>query len=299
MELTQLFQFKVLAESKTMTEAAERLHISQPALSSSLKRLETELGVQLFERRKNKLFLNEAGKKAFVHACAVLERAEKMKSAFCRNDEKSNSLFLGFCDAGPMRFSVPLLQKAWPELNILSEIPPDDTHISGDLLSRKYDAVVSLEQLKHPDVISIPFAKEELMLSVPDDDPLALETAVCLRHHQDREIIAYRIYGAYERKIQPFLDWLETLPSVTVYTDYFVFRQMLEHKKVLTFTTRLVHLYRYDGGSRVIIPLTDQSVSAVYWLSYLKTNKKQVKPVLQWRRENIQTLLGTEAENYK
>lgn len=64
MELTQLFQFKVLAESKTMTEAAERLHISQPALSSSLKRLETELGVQLFERRKNKLFLNEAGEKS-------------------------------------------------------------------------------------------------------------------------------------------------------------------------------------------------------------------------------------------
>ena len=45
MELTQLFQFKVIAESKTMTEAAERLHISQPALSSSLKKLETELGV--------------------------------------------------------------------------------------------------------------------------------------------------------------------------------------------------------------------------------------------------------------
>ena len=39
MELNQLWQFKILAESKTMTEAAERLHISQPALSFSLNKL--------------------------------------------------------------------------------------------------------------------------------------------------------------------------------------------------------------------------------------------------------------------
>lgn len=61
MELTQLLQFKTIAESKTMREAAERLHISQPALSSSLKNLETELGVRLFERQKNHLILNQPG----------------------------------------------------------------------------------------------------------------------------------------------------------------------------------------------------------------------------------------------
>ena len=298
MELTQLFQFKVIAESKTMTEAAERLHISQPALSSSLKKLETELGVQLFERRKNKLFLNKAGETALTYACAVLKQAEEMKNAF-RQYSRKDSLALGFCDAGPMRLSVPLLQKAYPELNISSEIPADDSHISSGLLSRKYDAVILLEQLKHPDIVSIPFAKEELMLSVPSGDPLAAETEICLHRHKNREIAVYRIYGAYERKIQPFLNWLEKLPCVTVYTDYFVFRQMLEHKDVLTFTTRLVHTYRNDGGGRVIIPLKDKGISAVYWLSYLKANKKQIAPVLQWRRKNMQMLLGTQDPDYK
>ena len=52
MELTQLLQFKTIAECKTMTLAAEHLHISQPALSMSLKKLEEELGTPLFERKK-------------------------------------------------------------------------------------------------------------------------------------------------------------------------------------------------------------------------------------------------------
>ena len=52
MELTQLLQFKTIAECKTMTQAAKKLHISQPALSTGLKKLEEELGVQLFERKK-------------------------------------------------------------------------------------------------------------------------------------------------------------------------------------------------------------------------------------------------------
>lgn len=82
MELDQLWQFKILAESKTMTEAAERLHISQPALSFSLKKLEEELGVQLFEHRKNRIILNPAGKLALEHADAILDRAEEMKNAF-------------------------------------------------------------------------------------------------------------------------------------------------------------------------------------------------------------------------
>lgn len=293
MELTQLLQFKTIAECKTMTEAAERLHISQPALSSGLKKLEEELGVQLFERKKNKISLNKAGETAFTYACAILGQAEEMKNAFRQYAKENNILSLGYCDPGPMRFSVPLLQKAYPDINISAEILADNANALNDLLARKYDAVISLKKLEHQDIISVPFAKEELMLSVQKDDILADKTSICLKNHTDREIAVYRIYGAYEQEIKQFLDWLKTVPNVTTYTDYFVFRQMLEHKKVLTFTTRLVQLYRNDGD-RVVIPLEDKGISATYWISYYRTNKKRLSPITSWLQDNMLMLLGSE-----
>lgn len=293
MELTQLLQFKTIAESKTMREAAERLHISQPALSSSLKNLETELGVRLFERQKNHLILNQAGQLALTHACAVIGRAEEMKNAFRIYAQNNKTISLGFCDPGPMRFSVPLLQKTYPELELTSEIMADGADALNNLLSKKYDAVITLKKLEHQNIVSIPFAKEELMLSVAKDDPLADKPAVCLHHYTERKIAAYRIYGAYEREIHKFLDWLETLPSVTVYTDYFVFRQMLEHKKVLSFTTRLVQQYRNDG-ERIAVPLEDEGISALYWFSFSQTDQKRLGGIIRWLQDNALMLLGTD-----
>lgn len=293
MELTQLLQFKTIAECKTMTEAAERLHISQPALSAGLKKLEEELGIRLFERQKNKITLNKAGETAFTYACAILGQAEEMKNAFRQYAKENNVLLLGYCDPGPMRLSVPLLQKAFPETDFSSEIMANGNNAVNDLLSKKYDAVITLEKLEHQDIISVPFAKEELMLSVQKDDGLAAQSRICLKNHTDRDIAVYRIYGAFESKVSKFLEWLENSSNVTVYTDYFVFRQMLEHKKVLTFTTRLVQLYRNDGD-RAVIPLDDDGISATYWISYRRADKKRLAPITRWQQENMLMLLGSE-----
>ena len=124
---------------------------------------------------------------------------------------------------------------------------------------------------------------------VPFDDPLAGGTGATLQDCDGRDIAVYRIYGAFEQEIASFLERLEKSRNVTVYTDYFIFRQMLKHKNVLTFTTLLVQLYRNDGR-RVIIPLEEKGVSATYHLCFLRTNKKRLEPVTAWIRENAAIL---------
>ena len=59
MELLQLRYFKMLAEEPHMTRVAEKLHISQSSLSKTIKLLEDELGVKLFDRQGKSLRLNE------------------------------------------------------------------------------------------------------------------------------------------------------------------------------------------------------------------------------------------------
>ena len=75
MELYQLRGFVAVAELEHLTRAAERLHLSQPALSAQIKALEDELGVQLFERNPAGMTLTAAGKHLLPDAARVLEDA--------------------------------------------------------------------------------------------------------------------------------------------------------------------------------------------------------------------------------
>ena len=60
-ELCLLEQLAAFSRRGTLSGAAKELHISQPALSQSMKKLEEGLGIALFERTKNRLVLNENG----------------------------------------------------------------------------------------------------------------------------------------------------------------------------------------------------------------------------------------------
>lgn len=107
MDLTQLHQFITVAECQNVSQAAHKLFITQPALSRSISRLETELEVQLFDRKSNALLLNENGKVFLQHVSAGLDSinagiyAVRQKNA-SRRVLVSNYIFLddfaSFCD---------------------------------------------------------------------------------------------------------------------------------------------------------------------------------------------------------
>ena len=77
MDLRQLHYFVVVAEELNITRAAERLNMSQPPLSSQLKSLEDELGVQLFIRGKRHLTITDAGTHLFYRARQILELSDQ------------------------------------------------------------------------------------------------------------------------------------------------------------------------------------------------------------------------------
>jgi DNA-binding transcriptional LysR family regulator len=80
MELYQLRSFAAVAESGHLTRAADRLHISQPALSAQIKALEDELGVPLFERLPSGMELTPAGRSLLPEAQKVVAAAQVLRS---------------------------------------------------------------------------------------------------------------------------------------------------------------------------------------------------------------------------
>ena len=81
MELRHLRYFVMAAAERSISRAAARLNISQPAVSRQIRDLEDELGVTLFDRNSNGLSLTEAGTGALPHAQELLRRAGDLKLA--------------------------------------------------------------------------------------------------------------------------------------------------------------------------------------------------------------------------
>ena len=80
MELYQLRTLAAIAEAGQLTRAAEKLHLSQPALSAQLKALEEELELQLFERTPAGMILTAAGKRVLASAGNVLSAAQALQN---------------------------------------------------------------------------------------------------------------------------------------------------------------------------------------------------------------------------
>lgn len=80
MELYQLRSFAAVAELGNLTRAAEKLHVSQPALSAQIKALEDELGLALFERTSSGMVLGAAGKRLLAEAEKVLAAVQVLKN---------------------------------------------------------------------------------------------------------------------------------------------------------------------------------------------------------------------------
>src|ERR1041384_2842110 len=94
--LRQLQYALALAQELSFRKAAERCHVSQPALSSQLAELEQALGVRLFERDKKRVLLTSAGRELLTRASRVVFEADALLESSRRSsDPLAGSLRLG------------------------------------------------------------------------------------------------------------------------------------------------------------------------------------------------------------
>lgn len=88
MDLQYLNAFNQVAIEESFTRAAEKLHISQPAVSIQIKKLEEGLGVTLFDRLNNKIYLNNNGKILFEATRKIFDIAEKAEKEITNSKDK-------------------------------------------------------------------------------------------------------------------------------------------------------------------------------------------------------------------
>ena len=120
MELRHLRYFVAVAEELNFTHAASRLRVAQPALSSQIKDLESELHVTLFQRGHGGVQLTPAGKAFYRQARAILAQTnEAANAARSAAGAFSGSLSLGFLSGIHLNYLAPVIRafrKAYPQV---------------------------------------------------------------------------------------------------------------------------------------------------------------------------------------
>ena len=179
-EIYQLEQLLAFAECGTLSGAAERLHLSQPALSRSMQRLEAELQVPLFDRQKNKIAFNENGRMAAEYARQVLDKCQDMISRVQAFDRSQRTILIGSCAPMPLWEIPPALSDLYPDRTISSEMRENDLLLQG-LRDDVYQLIILPYPVEEPGISCVKYGEEHLYFSLPPAHPLSGSKGLYMR----------------------------------------------------------------------------------------------------------------------
>ncbi len=192
MNLRDLKYLIALADHKHFGRAATACFVSQPTLSTQIKKLEDELGVSLVERAPRKVMLTPAGRDAAERARRIVAEVEQMKEGARRSqDPEAGTVRLGiFPTLGPylLPHVIPSIRERFPQLELLLVEEKSDVLLSR-LHEGKLDAAL-LALPVHDDQLHSEFLFEEpFVLAVPEDHPLARRDSLSLDELSEQKLL--------------------------------------------------------------------------------------------------------------
>lgn len=203
MDLRELEYFVTVSELKNFTTAAKRLHISQPAISKSIHKLEEELGFQLLDRTQKKVLLTEEGLVFFDLAQDILARTLAAQHTMAEYKNLTRGTFLIAVPPLLGAYVFPSLfasfKKMYPSLKMC--VIEDGSSTAIDLVERDevHVALVILPK-DLAGLASHLITSQEIVACLPADHPLSSQPSLNFEQFKDEPIILYN-EGFVLRKI--------------------------------------------------------------------------------------------------
>lgn len=204
MNIQQLRVFAVAAQCRTLTEVAEELQVKQPTVSFHLKKLETDLGVELFYKQPRQLRLTEAGMAMLPYArriTTLVEEAEQLVQEYRTGGR--GTLKVGASYTPATYFLPPFLaefQGCYP--NVLPMLTVKKARTTMELLlDFEIDvAIVSLSDGPREGLHVIPLLADELCLVLSPLHPLAAKEQIGLADLRGEPFLVHE-YGSTSREL--------------------------------------------------------------------------------------------------
>ena len=168
MNLKQLESFVLIIESRSFSQAAQKLYLTQPTISSHISLLEKELNSQLLIRTTKDVYPTGDGKKLYTYAKQILRLQKSILEEFHVNGEEDNLLIIG-ASSIPEQYILPeILPKYIRKNKTEFKIEPGD---SGKVIDKIINKEVELglvgTKTENSYLIFEPFYKDKLVLITP------------------------------------------------------------------------------------------------------------------------------------
>ena len=199
MEFSQLRIFQAVAEEGSITRAAERLHRVPSNLSTRLKQLEEQMGVELFMRERQRLQLSPAGKVLLDYTARLFALRDEALSAV-QGGVPSGKFTLGTMYSTAAIHLPSLLanyHRTYPAVNLHVQSAPSGELLEG-LLTGNLDAALVDGPLELAGLDGVEFCEEQLVLISDLDHPPITRA----RDVQGREVFAFRQGCSYRARLE-------------------------------------------------------------------------------------------------
>ena len=297
MNLRAFHYLVTLADVRHFSKAAERCHVSQPTLSTQIRKLEEELDVQLVERSPRKVMLTEVGEEIVERGRAMLAEADAIKAIARRSrDPDSGTLRIGiFPTLAPyfLPHVVPEIRRRFPRLTLrLFEEKTEDVlsmlrqgRLDAGLLALPVDddQLTTRRLFDEPFVLAVPEAhrlgdkKTITLADLEDQELLLLEDGHCLREHA---LEVCQLSGAHE-KLDFHATSMETLRQMVAAGTGITLMPVMAVKPPVAHTENLVtRPFEQPGPQRTIALVWRKSSALGPFLEQLAGILAEIDPEL-------------------
>ena len=287
LEICQLQQLLSVAEYGTLSAAAEAIHLSQPSLSRSMKKIEEDLRVTLFDRQKNKITLNENGQLAVECARKVLDQLQQMESQVRSFDRSRRTILVGSCAPAPMWELAQAVSGLYPEMAVSSEMKDAQTLLEG-LRQGIYQFIILPFAQEAEDLYCFPFEKEQLYFSLPPAHPMASSKGLYFKDLDGESVLLFSRIGFWRDVCREKMPMTRAL----VQHEQEDFQELVQASALPCFVSNLT--MRWDGRpeNRIVIPILDPEGTALYHFICRKEERKRWAALIR----RIRAADGTEPD---
>lgn len=297
-DLRLLEQLVAFNDHGTLSNAAAKLLISQPALTRSMQRLEEELGVQLFKRTKNKMSLTEAGYYTVSQARQLLKQSLTFEENIHHFVSRQTILYVGASAPGPLYEVQSRLKFLLEQERLICKLNTEK-ELLNNLLSETYQLVITKKPLanemsdgRKDSIISKPFFVEELFLSVPENHPLSKKEII-----EPEDLDGLTMLLRSRSKLGIWLIFVDSLKHTTFIeqVDDKAFDELINASNLPSFATTISHLYFINIPHRVSIPINMPGAAIPFYVNSLKKHHHFLDKLLAYEdtSKQLKTFLGT------
>ena len=269
----------------TLSASSIHLHISQPALSRSMQKLEEELGVKLFERTKNRMALNSTGKLAASYARQILNMEKEMTTAVINHDRSLHTISVGYCAPSP-RMEIPnMLSKFYPDIANLSDLQTEAELLKG-LYQNRYTMIILSHPMEDPDLGCMYYGSEQMYFSVVPAHPVAVykDQGVPFSALDGETFLQAGNVGIWEnikKKKLPHSNFIRE-------SDLNSLNTIINSSTLPGFATDVtIRLFRSEQNkNRIFVPITDPEATIHFYCVYLKNNTTKLQKWIDYLKIN-------------